>query len=158
MTRLTRRYRFAASHRLHAPDLSDAENRALYGKCNHPYGHGHDYLVEVSLLGPVDGHGRVASREALDRLVARSFLDEFRNANLNLDVAEFARLVPTTENVAAVIERRLTASWRSAFPEPWPVLERVRLLETKRNAVEHMAPATAETGHSIREELTTHEK
>jgi 6-pyruvoyltetrahydropterin/6-carboxytetrahydropterin synthase len=138
--------------------LSEAENRALYGKCNHPFGHGHDYTVEVSLLGPLDEHGRVASREALDRLVEESFLNQFRNANLNLDVAEFARLVPTSENVAAVIERRLSAGWRRAFPAAWPVLERVRLFETEKNVVEHMAPALADSSPADREELTQNEK
>jgi 6-pyruvoyltetrahydropterin/6-carboxytetrahydropterin synthase len=138
--------------------LSEAENRALYGKCNHPFGHGHDYVVEVSLLGPLDDHGRVASRAALDRLVQESFLAQFRNANLNLDVAEFARLVPTSENVAAVIERRLSAGWHWAFPDAWPVLERVRLFETERNVVEHMAPAMAGPAPAQREELTQNEK
>ncbi|MBI4877530.1 MAG: 6-carboxytetrahydropterin synthase [Acidobacteria bacterium] len=136
MTRLTRRYRFSASHRLHSPALSDDANRALYGKCNHPHGHGHNYILEVSLTGPLDEHGRVADRAALDGLVETAVLGEFRYRNLNLDVPEFAHLVPTSENVARVIERRLELGWRNAFPGPAPRLEKIRLFETERNIVE----------------------
>ncbi len=62
MTRLTRRYRFPASHRLHNPEMTEAANQRLYGKCNNPYGHGHDYILEVSVIGPIDQHGRVTDR------------------------------------------------------------------------------------------------
>jgi len=136
MTRLTRRYRFSASHRLHARELSEAENRALYGKCNNPHGHGHNYVLEVRVAGPVDEHGRVADRAALDRLVEGCVLGDFRYRNLNLDLPEFANLVPTSENVALVIGRRLAANWRQAFPDPGPALDKIRLYETKRNVVE----------------------
>lgn len=136
MTRLTRRYRFSASHRLHCAQLDEAANRALYGKCNNPYGHGHNYWLEVSVAGPVDRHGRVADRAALDRLVERSILDDFRHANLNLDVPEFSAAAPTSENVVAVVRARLGANWHGTFPEQWPVLEKIRLYETRRNIVE----------------------
>ncbi|MEK7753878.1 MAG: 6-carboxytetrahydropterin synthase [Acidobacteriota bacterium] len=136
MTRLTRRYRFSASHRLHARELSEEENRALYGKCNNPHGHGHNYVLEVRVAGPVDEHGRVADRAALDRLVESCVLRDFRHRNLNLDLPEFANLVPTSENVALVIGRRLAANWRQAFPAPGPALDKIRVYETKRNIVE----------------------
>src|SRR6185436_11288973 len=89
--RVTRRYEFAASHRLHAPPLSDEENRRLYGTCNHPYGHGHNYVVEVSARGPLDpATGRAVDVRAFDELVAREVLGRFDRRNLNEDVAEFA--------------------------------------------------------------------
>ena len=91
MIRLTRRYRFSASHRLHADGISEAENRALYGKCNNPHGHGHDYVLDVSLRGRVDGEtGRVADVAALDRLVRERVLEAFDQRNLNAEVAAFA--------------------------------------------------------------------
>jgi hypothetical protein len=80
--RVTRRYEFAASHRLHAAGLSEEENRRLYGKCNHPYGHGHNYVVEVSARGPADGAtGRAVDTALLDEMVARQVLDRFGHRN-----------------------------------------------------------------------------
>jgi 6-pyruvoyltetrahydropterin/6-carboxytetrahydropterin synthase len=135
--RLTRRYRFSASHRLDTPRLSEAENRELYGKCNNPYGHGHDYLLEVSVRGPVEERsGRVADVSALDGLVGSEVLRAFDHRNLNQDVPEFASLVPTTENLALEVERRLRRSWRTVFPGEWPRLDRIRIRETKRNSFE----------------------
>ncbi len=158
MMRLVRKYGFAASHRLHNPDLGEAENRALYGKCNNPYGHGHNYVLEVSVVGPTDQHGRVADRAALDRLVEENVLHDFRNRNLNLDVAEFSYLVPTSENVAWVIERRLSAAWGRAFSEGGPMLERIRLYETRRNIVEFLAPAIPGAELAREGEMANNEK
>jgi len=79
MTRVTRRYKFAASHRLHSSELSEPENHELYGKCNNPYGHGHDYVLEVSVAGPLDSiSGQVVNILALDRLVNEQILRGFR--------------------------------------------------------------------------------
>ncbi|MBV9084757.1 MAG: 6-carboxytetrahydropterin synthase, partial [Acidobacteriaceae bacterium] len=76
MTTLTRRYRFSASHRLHSQQLSEAENARLYGKCNNPFGHGHDYILEVTVAGPVDEvTGRIVPLHALDALVKHKVLD-----------------------------------------------------------------------------------
>lgn len=139
--RLTRRYRFAASHRLDSPQLSPAENAAVYGKCNNPYGHGHDYVLEVSLRGPVDEEtGRVADVAALDRLVGERVLGVYDHKNMNLEIPVFREIPPTTENVAADIHRRLRDGWMAAFPEGLPRLEAVRILETKRNSVEIRNP------------------
>ncbi len=96
--RLTRRYRFAASHRLDSPVLSAEENRKLYGKCNNPYGHGHDYSIDISVEGPLNADGMVVDREALDRLVEERVLRVLDHKNLNQDVPEFERAVPTTES------------------------------------------------------------
>ena len=136
MFRVTRLYRFPASHRLHAEQLSDRENQALYGKCNNPYGHGHNYVVEVSASGPLDSSGRTIDTARLDELVQQQVLAPFSYRNLNLDVNSFANLVPTSENLAVDICRRLKANWRTAFPGEWPRLDRVRIAETPRNIFE----------------------
>src|SRR4029077_11566456 len=95
---LTRRYMFPASHRLHSDAMDDAENVATYGKCNNPYGHGHNYALEVTVSGPVDeGTGMVCNLVDLDGFVKREILQSFDLENLNTR-AEFARTVPTTEN------------------------------------------------------------
>jgi 6-pyruvoyltetrahydropterin/6-carboxytetrahydropterin synthase len=136
MFRVTRRYPFAASHRLHTPVLGDEENRRLYGKCNNPFGHGHNYVVDVSVRGPLDSTGRTVDPAVLDALVAREVLAPFDHRNLNTDVKSFATLVPTSENLAAEIYRRLSAGWRTAFPGEWPKLEKIRIAETPRNIFE----------------------
>ena len=137
MIRVTRAYQFSASHRLHAPRLSDDENAELYGKCNNPYGHGHNYQIEVSARGPVeDRSGRALDRRVLDQLVNEQVLEPFDQQNLNASSAIFEELVPTTENLAREIYRRLAVNWRSAFPGAWPVLEKVRIAETPRNIFE----------------------
>ena len=136
MFRVTRSYRFAASHRLHAPQLSETENRALYGKCNNPYGHGHNYVLEVTARGPVDDSGRAVDRGRLDGLVEQQVLAPFSHRNLNVDVNSFAGRVPTSENLAVEIFRRLKENWGAAFPGEWPRLERVRIEETARNIFE----------------------
>jgi 6-pyruvoyltetrahydropterin/6-carboxytetrahydropterin synthase len=135
--RVTRRYEFAASHRLHTAALSEDENRRLYGKCNNPYGHGHNYVVEVSARGPADeATGRAVDTGRLDELVSREVLAPFGHRNLNTDVDGFARVVPTSENLALEICRRLKGQWAAAFPGPWPRLEKVRIAETPRNIFE----------------------
>jgi 6-pyruvoyltetrahydropterin/6-carboxytetrahydropterin synthase len=136
--RLTRRYRFAASHRLHAAQLSDDENRRIYGKCNHPYGHGHNYVLEVSVWGPLDEQtGCAANVRDLDDLVSRHVLAAFDDRNLNEEIAAFGRtLVPTSENLGVEICRRLKHHWRETFPEDRPKLEKVRIAETPRNIFE----------------------
>jgi 6-pyruvoyltetrahydropterin/6-carboxytetrahydropterin synthase len=128
---LTRRYGFAASHRLHSPRLSEEENCRVYGKCNNPYGHGHNYFLEVSVTGPMDpATGMVAELDALDRFVERQVLDVFDHSYLNEEVAAFREHVPTTENVCMEIYRRLQ-------PFPGARLERVRVEETSLNSFEY---------------------
>jgi len=134
--RVTRTYRFAAAHRLDTPQLSAEENRSVYGKCNNPYGHGHDYVLEVSARGPLDGYGMAVDTGRLDSLVERQVLQPFSHRYLNVEVPAFARLVPTTENLALEICRRLQENWRQAFPGEWPRLEGVRIAETARNIFE----------------------
>ncbi len=135
--RVTRRYRFAASHRLHSAALNEGENRELYGKCSNPYGHGHDYVLDVTAIGPVNpSSGQVVHVPTLDRLVTEQVLNDFDHRYLNADVGEFKSEVATSENIIRVIENRLNARWRNAFPGEWPRLEGIRLRETKRNVFE----------------------
>ena len=138
--KLTRRYRFAASHRLHTPALDAQANREMYGKCNHPYGHGHDYTLEVTLAGELDpATGRMIAVTELDCFVERVILKEMDRRDLNTEVAEFAEAsgcVPTTENLARVAAARLNAAWPAAFPDSTAALEMVRIQETRRNIFE----------------------
>jgi len=132
---VARRYRFSASHRLHCATLSEAENAELYGKCNNPHGHGHNYVLEVAVKGAIDAEtGRVVSLAALDEYVAKQVLDPIDHRDLNRDVAEFAATVPTTENLSADIDRRLRNGWERIFPDVH--LARVRVEETRRNSFE----------------------
>src|ERR1700691_4924932 len=103
--RLTRRYRFSASHRLDTPALSTEENRKLYGKCNNPYGHGHDYVLDVTVSGSPDESGQIANRESLDALVGERILARFDHRNLNTDIPELAGVVATAESLAVAIEK-----------------------------------------------------
>lgn len=135
--RVTRRYQFAASHRLDSPQLSAAENQQLYGKCNNPYGHGHNYLLEVSARGLPNEHtGSAIDAARLDELVAQQVLRPMDHRNLNLDVAAFANQVPTSENLAMEICSRLKGHWSEVFPGEWPKLEKIRIAETARNIFE----------------------
>jgi len=137
MVRVTRRYRFSASHRLNSPRFSEAENRTLYGKCNNPHGHGHDYVLEVTARGPIDrATGLAVKTLTLDRLVRDEILIVFDHKYVNADLPEFRDLVPTSENIIRVIEGRLKSHWSAVFPGEWPRLEAVRLQETRRNRFE----------------------
>ena len=128
---LTRRYHFAASHRLHSPVLSMEENERIYGKCNSPYGHGHNYTVEVTITGPVDPDtGMIANLGDLDPFVQREVIEAFDYKYLNEDVPEFQAMVPTTENVCREIYRRLTTFSVAR-------VERVRIEETSKNSFEY---------------------
>lgn len=128
---LTRRYIFSASHRLHCDELTAEQNRAVYGKCNNPHGHGHNYGLEVTVSGPVDSRtGMVCNLADLDATVAREILDRFDHVNLN-QRPEFAEQVPTTENLSERIFDILKQSFTAAH------LEKVRLEETAMNSFEY---------------------
>jgi len=128
---LTRRYMISASHRLHSDDMSEAENQATYGKCNNPYGHGHNYNIEVTVSGPVDEQtGMVCNLVDLDGFVQGEILERFDHQNLNL-LAEFANAVPTTENLCISIFEIVKRGFGKAH------LERVRIEETMMNSFEY---------------------
>jgi 6-pyruvoyltetrahydropterin/6-carboxytetrahydropterin synthase len=128
---LTRRCMFSASHRLHSDGMSAEENRATYGKCNNPYGHGHNYTIEVTVSGPVDERtGMVSNLTDLDGFLRAEILDRYDHQNLNL-LPEFARTVPTTENLCIAIYKIVQRGFHRAH------LEKVRIEETMMNAFEY---------------------
>ena len=111
--------------------MSPAENRRLYGKCNNPHGHGHDYVLEITVDGPVDQDGQVVNREALDAVVRERVLTRLDHKNLNMDIPELAASVTTTENLAILVRGSLAQGW--TLPAR---LARVRISETARNTFE----------------------
>jgi 6-pyruvoyltetrahydropterin/6-carboxytetrahydropterin synthase len=129
---VTRRLTFNAAHRIHNPALSDDENRRLFGKCNSPNWHGHNYTLEVSVVGepdPVSGY--VIDLAELKQLVERTLLDHVDHHNFNLDVPEMAGTNPTAENIILMFWRVLESALRPR------TLARLRLCETENNWVEY---------------------
>jgi 6-pyruvoyltetrahydropterin/6-carboxytetrahydropterin synthase len=142
---LGRRYRFAASHRLHTSQLSDEENCRVYGKCDNPFGHGHNYVVEVNVSGEVDpATGMIANLADLDNFVERQIIEPFDHRYLNEEVAAFRETVPTTENLCIEIFQRL-----KNFPKA--KLERVRIEETGNNSFEYSVEHQKDPGGNSRE-------
>jgi 6-pyruvoyltetrahydropterin/6-carboxytetrahydropterin synthase len=128
---LTRRYMISASHRLHSDELSEAQNSAIYGKCNNPYGHGHNYMIEVTVSGSVDPEtGMVCNLVDLDGFVNAEIVDRFDHQNLNL-LPEFAQVVPTTEKLCMAIYEIVNRGFKAAH------LEKVRIEETMMNSFEY---------------------
>jgi 6-pyruvoyltetrahydropterin/6-carboxytetrahydropterin synthase len=122
---------FSASHRLHSDAMSETENVATYGKCNNPYGHGHNYALEVTVSGRVDeATGMVCNLVDLDGFVQREILERFDLENLNTR-PEFSRTIPTTENLCTTIYDILRRGFHQAH------LERVRIEETMMNSFEY---------------------
>ncbi|GBD38629.1 6-carboxy-5,6,7,8-tetrahydropterin synthase [bacterium HR37] len=96
---LTRVYRFSAAHRLHSPRYSDEENRRIFGKCNNPKGHGHDYYIEVTVTGNIDSEtGMIVSVDYLDRVV-KEIIDELDHKRLDIEVPYFMEFQPSGENI-----------------------------------------------------------
>jgi 6-pyruvoyltetrahydropterin/6-carboxytetrahydropterin synthase len=138
MVYLTRRYGFCASHRLHNEAFSDDANLRIYGKCDSPFGHGHNYVLEVTVAGPIDQEsGMVFDLVALDRLVEKEVLRRLDHTNLNLDVENFRSRVPTTENVCVEIFHLLQDKVEGGGPLHAARLARVRLEETSSNFFEY---------------------
>jgi 6-pyruvoyltetrahydropterin/6-carboxytetrahydropterin synthase len=132
---LTRRYRFSASHRLHCDAMSADENARVYGKCNNPHGHGHNYMLEVTVSGAVDeSTGMVCNLANLDDFVEHEILERFDHQNLNC-LPEFQSAVPTTENLCIETYRILELGFRHAH------LEKVRFEETMMNSFEYAGGA-----------------
>jgi 6-pyruvoyltetrahydropterin/6-carboxytetrahydropterin synthase len=132
---LTRRYIFSASHRLHSPAMPDDWNRSTYGKCNNPYGHGHNYHLEVTVSGTVDtSTGMICNLVDLDAFVHQQIVDRYDHQNLNT-LPEFSDQVPTTENLCIQAYEILRRGFRHAH------LEKVRLEETMMNSFEYAGGA-----------------
>ncbi|QMV19877.1 6-pyruvoyl tetrahydrobiopterin synthase [Granulicella sp. 5B5] len=133
---LSRRYHFSASHRLHVDALSPEQNIATFGKCNNPFGHGHNYVVEVAFSGPVDpATGMVTNLADLDSFAQRNLLDLFDHANLNT-LPLFLDQVSTTENLAVEV-------WRIFAEYPHATLRRVHIEETGNNSFDYFGNESA---------------
>jgi 6-pyruvoyltetrahydropterin/6-carboxytetrahydropterin synthase len=138
MIYLTRRYRFSASHRLHNESLSAEENHRVYGKCDNAFGHGHNYVLDVTMAGPIEAQTGMAFNLAdLDQAVEREVLDRFDSTNLNLDDERFRDVVPTTENLCIEIYRTLAPKLAGKGRWNRARLDRVRLEETNSNYFEY---------------------
>jgi len=130
---LSRRYHLSASHRLHADTYTDEQNRAVFGKCNNPFGHGHNYIVQVSFSGPVDpATGMVTNLADLDAFAQRELLDRFDHQNLNT-LECFRKAVPSTENLCIEV-------YRIFQQYPHAHLQQVHIEETGNNSFEYSGP------------------
>ena len=138
----SRRYHFSASHRLHVDALSEEENRRTFGKCNNPFGHGHNYVVEVTVSGPVDAvTGMVVNLTDLDSFAQREVLDLFDHANLNT-LEAFRDRVTTTENVCVELWR-IFSCFAESNEYPQVRLERIAIEETGNNSFEYFGEGAA---------------
>lgn len=133
-TAIIRREHFNAAHRLHNLEWSDEMNLKIFGKCNNPNYHGHNYVLEVKVIGEVHPQtGYVMDTKILSDIIKREVTERYDHKNLNLDIPEFKSLNPTAENIAAEIYKRL----RGEVPEELEL--KIRLYETERNIVEYPA-------------------
>jgi 6-pyruvoyltetrahydropterin/6-carboxytetrahydropterin synthase len=124
MIYLTRKCEFSASHYYHNPEMSPEENRRIFGKCNNPNGHGHNYILEVTVCGHVDPRsGFVIDLKDLKEIMNREVLEALDHRFLNKEVPEFTTQIPTTENIAIAVWKRLQPQLRTAR------LHRVRVYE-----------------------------
>lgn len=133
-TAIIRKAHFNAAHRLHNPEWSEEKNREIFGKCNNPNFHGHNYVLEVKIIGDIDPQtGYVMDIKELKEIIKSEVTDKYDHKNLNLDVSDFADLNPTAENIATVIYRNIKNRLEQNFEL------KVRLYETERNIVEYPA-------------------
>ena len=113
MTRLSQKFEFSATHRLHNPKATESENTHIFGKCNNPHGHGHNYELQVTLKGNPDPSGLLVGIPEFEGIVGDSVINRFDHKNLNVELPEFAELIPTVENIAMVIYRLLKPKFNS---------------------------------------------
>src|SRR5256714_8446159 len=144
---VTRRLHFSAAHRVHNPAMSDEENRRVFGKCNNPNWHGHNYILDVSVRGPVDERtGYVIDLSRVKQIVQEHAVDKVDHRNLNLEVDFMRGVIPTTENI-------VVAMWQAIEPHVAPGrLSRLVLLEAPNNYVAH--DRRGRPVHARRDDLT----
>jgi 6-pyruvoyltetrahydropterin/6-carboxytetrahydropterin synthase len=128
MIRLSQKFEFSATHRLHNPALTDDENIRLFGKCNNAHGHGHNYELQVTLVGQPDNNGLLIEIPQFERVVRTAVIDRFDHRNLNVELPEFREQIPTVENIARVIYRLLDRQ----LAEAGATLASVTLWETPK--------------------------
>jgi 6-pyruvoyltetrahydropterin/6-carboxytetrahydropterin synthase len=133
MIRVSQKFEFSATHRLHNPKASEGENSRIFGKCNNPHGHGHNYELQVTLKGEPDGNGLLVGIPEFERVVGETVIERFDHKNLNVELSEFAELIPTVENIAMVIYRLLKPKFESKQAE----LASVTVWETPKTWCEY---------------------
>ena len=133
MIRLSEKFEFSATHRLHNPAVSEEENRRIFGKCNNPHGHGHNYELQVTLRGEPDAGGLLIDIPQFERIVASTVIARFDHKNLNVELPEFRELIPTVENIAMTIYRLL----KPAFAGERAKLAAVTVWETPKTWCEY---------------------
>jgi 6-pyruvoyltetrahydropterin/6-carboxytetrahydropterin synthase len=133
MIRLSQKFEFSATHRLHNPKATEQENQRIFGKCNNPHGHGHNYEVQVTLSGQPDENGNLIDVPQFERIVASTVIERFDHKNLNLELPEFRELIPTVENIAMTIYRLL----KPKFAEGQAKLASVTVWETPKTWCEY---------------------
>jgi 6-pyruvoyltetrahydropterin/6-carboxytetrahydropterin synthase len=136
MVYLTRKAEFSASHSYNNPEFTPEENQRIFGKCNNPHGHGHNYTLEVTVKGQVDGRsGFVVDLKQLKDIMNREVIEVLDHRFLNKEIAEFIHIIPTTENLAIDIWKRLQTKLKTAE------LHRVRVYETPDLFVDYFGEA-----------------
>lgn len=133
MIRLSQKFEFSATHRLHNPKASEEENRRIFGKCNNPHGHGHNYELQVTLRGEPDSNGLLIDIPQFERIVAANVIERFDHKNLNLEIPEFREMIPSVENIAMTIYQLL----KSEFERERAKLASVTVWETPKTWCEY---------------------
>lgn len=131
---LAHRYEFAAAHRLHVPQLSEEKNRDIFGKCNNPAGHGHNYELEVSVRLPISSDGSLSAIDQLDQMVDEQVIERLDHKHLNMDVPEFESLNPSVEHIAKVIHGWMTSALQESNALSKAELEAVTVWETGKTS------------------------
>jgi 6-pyruvoyltetrahydropterin/6-carboxytetrahydropterin synthase len=135
---VTRTIEFNAAHRLHSNDLSDDENRELYGKCSNTYGHGHNYELEITVSGIVDrGTGFLLDMKELKKILEKEIMSRFDHKHLNFDVEELRDMVPSTEILAVTVWDILTTALQR-YINKGITLHEVTIHETRKNSVRYL--------------------
>jgi 6-pyruvoyltetrahydropterin/6-carboxytetrahydropterin synthase len=133
MVRLSQKFEFSATHRLHNPELGDEANRKTFGKCNNPYGHGHNYEEQVTIAGTPDANGVIMPVPQFEQVVAETVIEKLDHKNLNVEIPEFAKTIPSVENIAQVIYRLL----KPRFAQTSIKLASVTVWETPKTCCEY---------------------
>ena len=134
MVHVTRRVVFSASHRLHNPEWSDEKNYEIFDKCNNPNGHGHNYVMEVTVSGKQDfGSGYVIDLKIMKKIINEIIVDKVDHKNLNLDVDFLKGIIPSIENLAVIFWEELQDKFGEAIK-----LTKIKICETENNSIEYM--------------------
>jgi 6-pyruvoyltetrahydropterin/6-carboxytetrahydropterin synthase len=134
MVRISQKFEFSASHRLYNPALSEEQNQETFGKCTNPHGHGHNYVLQVTLAGHANSDGLIIEVPKFEKIVSSTVIEKFDHKNLNVQIPEFSRAIPTVENIAQVIYQLL----KPQFDHTEAKLAGVTVWETPKTWCEYM--------------------